>query len=80
MRMTLVLATTAAALFAMSALAQDAPAPSGTAQQGAVSTTTDSSYGGTMSTTKASGAARDAWTSTSQLCTPGLSCNIYSGQ
>ena len=80
MRTTLVLATTVAAVFATSAVAQDTPAPGGAAKQSAVSTTTDASYGGTMSTTKASGAARDAWASTSQLCTPGLSCNIYSGQ
>ncbi|BBU31633.1 hypothetical protein BTHE68_53670 [Burkholderia sp. THE68] len=88
MKVTFLLAATAAGVFAMSALAQAqdmqmSPAQGGAAQQsaqGAGSATNDSSYGGAMSTTKASGASRDAWTSTSQLCTPGLSCNIYSGQ
>ncbi|SAK80359.1 hypothetical protein AWB79_05176 [Caballeronia hypogeia] len=88
MRATLVLAVTSAVL-AMSASvqAQDmkmAPAQADPTQQGAQGVATPNadttSYGGAMPTTKASGASRDAWTGTSQLCTPGLSCNIYQGQ
>jgi hypothetical protein len=88
MRTTLLLAATAAGVFAMSAVAQTqdmqmTPAQPDASQQSAqsvASPTTDASYGGTMSTMKASGASRDAWGSMSQLCTPGLSCNIYQGQ
>lgn len=89
MRATLLLAATAAGVFAMSAVAQTqdmqmSPAQGSGAQQSAQDSNTatnDSSYGGAMSTSKSGGASRDAWTgSTSQLCTPGLSCNIYKGQ
>ena len=88
MRATFLLAATAAGAFAMSAVAQTqdmqmTPAQGATTQQSAQSTASpvaDSSYGGTMSTTKASGSSRDPWSGTSQLCTPGLSCNIYQGQ
>lgn len=79
MKITFLWAATAAAVFAMSA-AQAQDTSMTPAQQSAASPTADSSYGGAMSATKASGASRDAWTSASQLCTPGLSCNIYSGQ
>jgi hypothetical protein len=89
MRATLLLAASAASVFAMSAVAQTqnmqmAPAQGSTAQQNAQdgsTATNDSSYGGAMSTSKSGSASHDAWTgSTMQLCTPGLSCNIYSGQ
>jgi hypothetical protein len=63
---------------------QTMPAQSTVPQQNAQSGMSDpsaSSYGGAMSTTKASGAARDTWMNNpSTLCTPGLSCNIYQGQ
>lgn len=86
MRATLLLAATAAGLLAMSAVvqAQDtqmSPAQGGAAQQSAQGgTTNDSSYGGAMSTSKSGSASRDGAIGTSQLCAPGLSCNIYSGQ
>jgi hypothetical protein len=89
MRATFLLAATAAGVFAMSpfAQAQDmqmSPAQGSAAQQSAQDSSTatnDSSYGGATATHKSGSASRDAWpVSTSQLCTPGLSCNIYNGQ
>ncbi|SAK66486.1 hypothetical protein AWB76_03842 [Caballeronia temeraria] len=89
MRATLLLAASAAGVFAMSAIAQTqdmqmAPAQGSAVQQSTQDSSTatnDSSYGGAMSTSKSGSASRDAWTGgTMQLCTPGLSCNIYSGQ
>lgn len=85
MRATMLYAATAAGLLAMSALAQAqdmqmAPAQGGAMQQNAQGASADSSYGGAMSTSKASGTSRDAWTpGTSQVCVAGLSCNIYTG-
>ena len=86
MRATLLLAAAAAGAFAMSAVAQTqdmqmSPAQGGAPQQSAQApATTDASYGGAMPTSKSGSPSRDAWSSTSQLCTPGLSCNIYQGQ
>jgi hypothetical protein len=88
MRATFLLAATAAGVFAASAVAQTQDTQMTPAQgvapqqsaQGTASPAADSSYGGTTSTTRASGASRDPWSGTSQLCTPGLSCNIYQGQ
>jgi hypothetical protein len=89
MRANYLLAATAAGIFAMSTVAQAqdmqmSPAQGSVAQQSAQDSgtaTSDSSYGGAMSMSKSGSASRDAWTgSTTQLCTPGLSCNIYSGQ
>ncbi|SPB16706.1 hypothetical protein NOV72_03905 [Caballeronia novacaledonica] len=89
MRATLLLAATAAGVFAMSTVAQAqdmqmSPAQGSVTQQSAQDSsaaTSDSSYGGTMAMSKSGSASRDAWAgSSTQLCTPGLSCNIYSGQ
>ncbi|MFM0324533.1 hypothetical protein [Caballeronia glebae] len=89
MRATLLLAATVAGVFAMSAVAQTqdmqmTPAQSSNAQQNTQDSgtaTNDSSYGGAMSTSKSGSASRDVGAmSTMQLCTPGLSCNIYRGQ
>lgn len=89
MRANYLLAATAAGIFAMSTFAQAqdtqmSPAQGSATQQSAQDSSTatsDSSYGGAMSMSKSGSASRDVWTgSTTQLCTPGLSCNIYSGQ
>ncbi|MDR5781724.1 hypothetical protein QCE63_20200 [Caballeronia sp. LZ065] len=87
MKATFLYAAAAAVALTMSAAvqAQDTQmAPdSGAAQQQTTQSNSmsDMSYGGTMSTSKASGSSRDAWTpSTNQACVIGLSCNIYSGQ
>jgi hypothetical protein len=89
MKATLFMAAAAAGLLATSGFAQAqdmqaTPNQSGAVQQdaqGAPSDSNASGYGGTMSTTKASGASRDIWSgNTSSTCTPGLSCNIYQGQ
>jgi hypothetical protein len=88
MKATLLMAVAAAASVAMGAAqAQDmqaTPVQAGADQQsaqGAMPDAATSSYGGTMSTTKASGGGRDAWIAPSgTACTTGLSCNIYQGQ
>jgi hypothetical protein len=89
MKVTFLMVVSVAGILTVStaARAQDMqamPDQSGATQlnvQGSASDSKASGYGGTMSTMKASGSARDTWMSNpSTACTPGLSCNIYQGQ